>query len=85
MPTMDRVKKLLDDALHLEGRTASWDTQTPLLGSLPELDSLAIVDVIGAIEKEFRFAIEDDEINADVMATLGSLSLFIEQKTKASQ
>ncbi len=85
MPIEERVKMLLDEALHLEGRTASWDSQTPLLGSLPELDSLAIVEVIAGIEKTFKFAIEDDDINADVMATLGSLTRFIEQKITPAQ
>lgn len=84
MTTEERVKKLLDECLHLEGRSSSWNKQTTLLGSLPELDSLAIVEVISGIEKEFQFAIEDDDINADVMATLGSLTTFIEQKTKTS-
>lgn len=85
MPIEERVKLLLDEVLHLEGRTTSWDSQTPLLGSLPELDSLAIVEVIAGIEKTFKFAIEDDDINADVMATLGSLTRFIEQKITPAQ
>ena len=79
-----QLKVLLNDALHLEGRIASWDQDTPLLGSLPELDSLAIVAVISAIEQTFGFAIEDDEISAETLATLGSLTQFVERKRAAS-
>lgn len=82
MAIQERLRQILDETLHLEGRASGWSEQTPLLGSLPELDSLAIVEVIAAVEKEFQFRIEDDEINADVMATFGSLTRFIEQKTK---
>ena len=84
MNTEDRVKKILDEVLYLDGRSTTWDKSAPLLGSLPELDSLAIVEVVAAIEKDFKFSFEDDEINADVMATLGSLTTFIDQKIKTS-
>ncbi len=80
MSTQERVKILLEDVLHLNGRTAAWNAQTPLLGGLAQLDSLAVVEVISAIEKNFNFHIEDDEINADMLATLQSLTQFIEQK-----
>ena len=80
MNAQDQLKMLLDDVLHLGGRIASWEAGTPLLGSLPELDSLAIVAVISAIEQTFGFAIEDDEISAETLATLQSLTEFIERK-----
>jgi len=83
MKVEDQLKLLLDDKLHLEGRIASWDQGAPLLGSLPELDSLAIVEVISAIEQTFGFAIEDDEISAETLATLGSLTQFVESKRAA--
>ena len=80
MTIEDRLKTLFNDALHLQGRSADWDKRTPLLGSLPELDSLAVVGVISAIENEFRFKIEDDEINAEMLASVGSLAKFVERK-----
>jgi hypothetical protein len=85
MSVQDQLKVLLDDVLHLEGRIASWGRDVPLLGSLPELDSLAIVGVISAIEQTFGFAIEDDEISAETLATLQSLTEFIERKQAASR
>jgi acyl carrier protein len=53
---------------------------TPLLGSLPELDSMAVVSLIGALEDHFGIAVDDDDISASTFATLGSLAAFVEQK-----
>jgi acyl carrier protein len=80
MAVSEQVKALLDDVLQLGGRAQAWTGNTPLLGSVPELDSMAVVGIITALEEDFGFAIGDDEINADVFATLGSLTAFVEQK-----
>ena len=80
MAVEDQVKALLNDVLQLGGRARTWTRSTPLLGSVPELDSMAVVGIITALEEDFGFAIGDDEINADVFATLGSLTAFVEQK-----
>ncbi len=80
MTIEDRLKTVFNATLHLSGRSADWDAGTPLLGSLPELDSLAVVGVISAIENEFGFKIEDEEINAEMLASVGSLSKFVERK-----
>jgi len=55
----------------------------PLLGAVPELDSMAVVNVITALEEQFGFTIADDEIGAAMFATLGSLTDFVEQKIAA--
>ena len=80
MAVEDQVKTLLNEVLQLGGRARTWTGSTPLLGSVPELDSMAVVGIITALEEDFGFAIGDDEINADVFATLGSLTAFVEQK-----
>jgi acyl carrier protein len=53
-----------------------------LLGSIPELDSMAVVNLITTLEEHFGFTIEDDEINADVFGTLGSLTAFVDHKLR---
>ena len=53
---------------------------TPLLGAIPELDSMAVVNVITALEEHFGISVADDEIGAATFATLSSLSAFVEQK-----
>ena len=80
MATIDDVKKLLDSTLQLGGRTRDMDRDTPLLGSIPELDSMVVVTLITAIEEHYGFVVEDDEIDAEAFETLGSLCDFVDQK-----
>lgn len=80
---IDDVKMLVTNALQLGARGQSMDEQTPLLGAIPELDSMAVANVITALEEHFGFSVADDEIGAATFATLGSLSAFVEQKLAA--
>lgn len=80
-----QLKSLLDDSLFLNGRTKSWSNQISLLGNIPELDSMAVMNVVSALEIKFGFFFEDDDINADVFATLESLAIFVYQKQKSMQ
>ena len=80
MSYLSEVKTILTDVLALGPAGAALDADTPLLGSLPELDSMAVVTLIGALEAHFGIAIDDDDISASTFATLGSLADFVEQK-----
>lgn len=80
MATIDEVKKLLDATLRLGGRTREMTPDTPLLGNIPELDSMAVVSLITAMEEHYGFTVEDDEIDADTFATLRALCEFVDQK-----
>lgn len=71
---------MLDDTLGLAGRAESFDESTPLLGALPELDSMAVVGLIAAMEERFGFYIGDDDIDGSTFETVGSLTRFIDQK-----
>lgn len=71
---------LLDEILHLEGRTSSFVDATPLLGAVPEMDSMGVVSVLTAFEDRFGFAVEDDEIDGEVFATFGNLLDFVKRK-----
>jgi acyl carrier protein len=77
------VVSMLNDVLHLEGRASSFSQETVLLGGVPELDSMAVIALISAIEERFQCAIEDDEIDGAVFATLGSLIEFVRIKAGA--
>ena len=76
---LDDVKQILTDVLSLESGRA-LDAGTPLLGALPELDSMAVVNLIGALESHFGISVADDEIDAATFETLGSLAAFVERK-----
>lgn len=80
MDTLLRVRRILRDTLHLGDRAEKLTAESPLLGGLPEFDSMAVVTVVTMIEDELGIAIDDDELTADVFATVGSLALFVSQK-----
>jgi acyl carrier protein len=77
--TLDEVKAVLVETLGLEDRADSLTPDTALLGSVPELDSLAVVEVITALEDRFDFQIDDDDFSGDAFETIGSLAEFVEQ------
>ena len=80
MSTQEKILSVLDKALGLKGRTQTFDASTPLLGALPELDSLGVVNLITNLEESFRISIDDDEIDGTVFETVQSLSDFIDAK-----
>ena len=80
---IDDVQMVIGSALQLGARAKTMDASTPLLGAIPELDSMAVVNVITALEEHFGISVADDEIGAATFATLGSLSAFVEQKLGA--
>ncbi len=77
------LKSILGEVLSLGDRAQRFDTETALLGSLPELDSMAVVSVITTLEERFGIVIGDDEISAQTFATYGSLRDFVQQKLDA--
>lgn len=80
MNTYKLVKDILRQALNLSSSLDSVDLDTPLLGSLPELDSVGVVNIITLIEDQLGCNVEDDEISAEVFETFGSLVSFVESK-----
>lgn len=83
MASIEKVRQLLAEVLELGDRAAALDASTPLLGNLPELDSMAVVAVITEIEERFGVVIEDDDIDAETFETLGSLATFVDLKVAA--
>jgi acyl carrier protein len=80
---LEEVKKIVIDVLALGPAGEALNEHSALLGSLPELDSMAVVQLIGALEDHFGFSVDDDEISAANFATLGSLAAFTRFKLTA--
>jgi acyl carrier protein len=66
--------------IFIKGRGVGFVRSTPLLGALPELDSMAVLSLITTLEERFGFAIHDDEMDGAVFATVGSLMDFVAAK-----
>lgn len=66
--------------LDLGSRSAMFGRETRLLGSIPELDSMAVATLITSLEEHFGFVVADDEIDGSTFATVGALVDFVETK-----
>jgi len=66
----------------LKGRTTRLGDADPLLGSVPELDSMAVVTIIGMLEDRLGITVEDDEIDGQTFATVGSLVKYVSDKVQ---
>ena len=71
------VKAAVVETLGIEDRADTLDATTPLLGALPELDSLAVLELIVELERRFGIRVEGDDVTADAFATLASLTEFV--------
>jgi acyl carrier protein len=80
MQHLQEVTNILGDVLSLGERKNSLKADSVLLGNIPELDSMAVVNVITALEDHFGITVDDDEISAQTFETVGTLTDFVEQK-----
>ena len=83
MPFTDDVKNLIGETLQIQDRMDAFTAQTPLLGHVPELDSMAVVSIMNALEEKFNFTIEDDEITIDTFESIATLTAFVNEKMAA--
>lgn len=83
MVEFDEVRRLISEILQLGDRAQKFTPDTPLLGSIPEFDSMAVVTLINAVEERFDITVEDDEISAETFETVGRVHAFIRDKVMA--
>jgi acyl carrier protein len=88
LPTQDgaairhRIKRLIVDNLHLDGiAPESIDEQAPLFGDGLGLDSVDALELVVALEKEFGIKIKSSEMDRQVLASVSTLSRFIEERS----
>jgi acyl carrier protein len=83
MDVTQEVQRVLDEVLSLNGRSAAFTRATPLLGAIPELDSMAVVSLITRLEEHFGLTVDDDDMDGSTFATVGSLADFVSEKLAA--
>lgn len=79
---MDEVKAVVVETLNVEDRADAIDASTPLLGSLPELDSMAVLELVYALEQRFGIEVDGEDVSADVFETLATLTEFVDAKRR---
>jgi acyl carrier protein len=82
--TLEDVKSLLVETLGIEDRANAITASTELFGNLPELDSLAVVELVTAIEDHFDIVVDDSEFGGDIFLSLGSLAAFVDAKVNSA-
>ncbi|GIE31888.1 hypothetical protein Ait01nite_049330 [Actinoplanes italicus] len=77
---LDEVKAVLVDTLSISDRAGSISADTELLGNLPELDSMAVLELVASLEERFGITVDDEDVTAEVFETLASLTAFVAEK-----
>ena len=80
--TVDRLQVVLVKTLGILDRAHTLEPSTELFGSMPELDSMAVVTLAVNLEREFDFEIDDEDFRGEVFETIGTLAEFVEQKKR---
>lgn len=73
MTTFERVRKL-----------AARSGLLTKAGLLKQIDSLALIDLVVGIEREFRIAVPPTMLNVDDFGTLEQIAVLVEQITLAA-
>lgn len=79
--TLDAVKAIVVKTLGIEDRAHTLNASTLLFGSMPELDSFAVVELATSLEQQFGFEIDGSEFTGEIFETIGTLAQFVEKKT----
>ncbi|MBK8181827.1 MAG: acyl carrier protein [Candidatus Competibacteraceae bacterium] len=83
MVEFDDIRQLVGELLQLGDRVRKWGSDTPLMGGIPEFDSMAVIALIQALEERFHIQIADDEVSAETFETLGTVYEFVQDKIAA--
>ncbi len=74
----ENLKRLIVDSLHLEGLTPDKiGDDTRLFGEGLGLDSVDALELVVAIEREYRISVQAHEIDKSVFASVATLGDFI--------
>ncbi len=75
------VRSTLVDLLGLSAENvAAFTPHTLLFGAIPELDSMTVATLLTELEDRLGITIDDDDVDAEVFETFGSLLRFAEKK-----
>ena len=78
------VRAVLRDVLGISpARVDAFHDATELFGALPELDSMAVAGLLTELEDRLGIVIDDDDVDGDMLATLGALVAFARGKATA--
>jgi acyl carrier protein len=83
--TVTEVAEIVAFVLGIEDRAGALTADTPLLGAMPELDSLAVVELITVLSERFEFDPDDVDLSGDSFDTIGTLADFVDSNARAGR
>ena len=74
----EQLCDLIKDTLKLNNTVLNSDTK--LLGHLPEFDSLSLLILLTKLEKNYNINIEEEKLTGEIFTTIGHLWEYIKNK-----
>jgi acyl carrier protein len=75
------LRSVLVDILGLSpARAEALDDDSGLFGTLPELDSMAVANLLTELEDRLGIIVEDDELDGEMLESFGNLKHFLNAK-----
>ena len=80
---MDRVRRVFIESLHLNLTEEDLHYEDKLDESVG-LDSVAVLDFVTALEKEFRITFETEMLTIDLVRDLKELAVYVDERVARS-
>jgi acyl carrier protein len=78
--TMDRIRRVFIDSLHLNLREEDFGYEAKLDEAVG-LDSVAALEFVTAIEKEFGITFEPEKLTIELVRDLKELTAYVDRRT----
>jgi acyl carrier protein len=82
--TMDRIRRVFVESLHLNLREEAFSYEDKLDETVG-LDSVAVLDFVSALEKEFGITFEPEMLTIDVVRDLRQLAAYVDDRVARSR
>lgn len=79
-PITRRVKQAFVQALELDVDPDEIDDDEPLFGAGLGADSIASLKIVFALEEEFGFEVDDEDLQVELFHSVRTLSQYIAEK-----
>ncbi len=76
----EQIKCLIVTALELEVNPTEISDDEALFGGGMDLDSMATLEIVAAIEEAFGITVEDDELTAELFDSVDTLAAYVAGK-----
>jgi acyl carrier protein len=82
--TMNRIRRVFIESLHLNLREEDFSYERKLDESVG-LDSVAVLDFVTALEKEFGITFEPEMLTVELIRDLKELTAYLDERTARSR